>query len=222
MNKVLFPYFSNIQDDIEQIKHIMIQRIKILTMISYPMSVFIIILLPNIIHLFYGDKWEGAILPLRLLAIVIMVRSVTGDLAIILKSIGKVKELAKLHFVNFIIIKLIAIALGTYYYDFNGFLYALIISQVIAAVIDYCFIVQHVYIRLKEIIFINFLNGLSGVFIGGILIQLNKFISEVTLFNIIITSITSIILLILYFYCISKLDFIRPYIFQFQTLKKAE
>ena len=117
---------------------------------------------------------------------------------------------------------MIAIALGTYYYDFNGFLYGLIISQVIAAVIDYCFIVQHVYIRLKEIIFINFLNGLSGVFIGGILIQLNKFISEVTLFNIIITSITSIILLILYFYCISKLDFIRPYIFQFQTLKKAE
>ncbi len=124
---VIFSVFSNVKNDLEQIKNIYLKSIKIIAIISFPILSTIMIGSELIINGIYGEKWSGAIRVLQILCIAGFFRVITNTSGAVAKATGKVYEEAWRQLVFAII--LIAGALIGYKYGIEGVGVAVVISS---------------------------------------------------------------------------------------------
>lgn len=92
VTRVMFPAFSRMQDDAENLKRSVTRSIFFTTVLVFPATVAIVILFPvvtNIIPRY--NQWLPAILPLTLLSINVLFAAVTTQLTNLLNAIGKIK-----------------------------------------------------------------------------------------------------------------------------------
>lgn len=160
IKKVLFPFFSGIQDELSRIKSYHLTQIRYVTGIIFPFSVGISLLAHDVLNSVWGDKWLGAVFPVQILSAFIAVMAMGGTPAIILKSVGKMKESLILQIIRFVLIKTPIVIIGGVFFGFPGFLYALLLSQLIIFFIDFCFI--------RKIINLRFINICSQIFVPSI------------------------------------------------------
>jgi O-antigen/teichoic acid export membrane protein len=95
LNDVAFPAFSRLQDDSERVAHHLIQAIRLASLFSFPVFWGIGAVAPEIVGVFLGDKWEPAILPLQLLAIVMPLRMIGQLMPPSLQGVGKAQLTAR-------------------------------------------------------------------------------------------------------------------------------
>ncbi len=69
LNQVLFPVLSSIQHDTPRLSKAYLRAIGLIAMITLPLSVFIIIMGPEIVAVLLGSEWTDAVVPLQVLAI---------------------------------------------------------------------------------------------------------------------------------------------------------
>jgi O-antigen/teichoic acid export membrane protein len=68
-SQVMFPAFSNYNEDILQVQRMFLKTLKIIALLSMPLIVTLIVLAEQIIYIVYGSKW-GEIVPIiRVLAL---------------------------------------------------------------------------------------------------------------------------------------------------------
>ncbi|MBU0711645.1 lipopolysaccharide biosynthesis protein [bacterium] len=77
LGKVLFPGFAKIADDTIRLKEAFLRTFEYLSYITIPVTAYIILLTPDVIHLFL-PKWIDAILPIQLIAYFGGVRSISS------------------------------------------------------------------------------------------------------------------------------------------------
>lgn len=69
VGKVLFPMFSQLQNDYERLRSAYAQGIGLVTTLAVPVSVSMVVLAPEIVQALYGGRWSQAAGPLRVLAV---------------------------------------------------------------------------------------------------------------------------------------------------------
>lgn len=69
LDKVLFPIMAKIQNDKKQLENIFIKGINGFSIITFPLSVFVIILAPEIVHFVLGNNWTEVIVPFQILSL---------------------------------------------------------------------------------------------------------------------------------------------------------
>lgn len=69
IQRVIFPTFSIVQDNIKKLTAGFIESLRYLYMILSPLTLFGIVLAPWFIRTLYGDKWQASILPMQILFI---------------------------------------------------------------------------------------------------------------------------------------------------------
>lgn len=89
--RVLFPAFSQLQDDFGQFRELFLQTVYYLSLVIFPVFGGMLLIAPQFLHLFYGAKWNAAILPLQILTAVGFLRSFWVLSSIIFLSRGKPK-----------------------------------------------------------------------------------------------------------------------------------
>lgn len=89
--RVLFPAFSKLQDDLPQFRELFAQTVYYLSLFTFPVFGGLLLIAPQLIHLFYGSKWDEAILPLQILTAVGLFRSLWVMNSVIFLSRGKPK-----------------------------------------------------------------------------------------------------------------------------------
>lgn len=92
VTRVMFPAFSRMQDDTENLKRSVTRSIFFTTVLVFPATVAIVLLFPvvtNIIPKY--QQWLPAILPLTLLSINVLFAAITTQLTNLLNAIGKIK-----------------------------------------------------------------------------------------------------------------------------------
>ena len=114
LNDVAFPAFSRIQDDRDRIAHHVLQAIRLASLFSFPVFWGIGAVAPEIVSGFLGEKWEPAILPLEILAIVMPLRMIGQLMPPTLQGAGKAGLNARNQFVLFAIMT-IAFLIGAQY-----------------------------------------------------------------------------------------------------------
>lgn len=65
--KVLYPGFAKISEDISRLRGAFLNSFKYISFLTIPLTVYIILIIPDFIKIFL-PKWEGAILPIQLIA----------------------------------------------------------------------------------------------------------------------------------------------------------
>ena len=99
LNEVVFPAFARIQDDPKRVAYHVLQAIRLTSLCAFPVFWGIGAVAPEIVRVLLGDKWEPAILPLQLLAIVMPVRMVGQLMPPTLQGVGKANLAARNQFV---------------------------------------------------------------------------------------------------------------------------
>lgn len=87
--QVTFPAFATVQDDLQRLRRAFLKTTRLVSLVSIPVSICIIAFADDFIRNAYGIRWEDAIIPLQLLGIYGLLRSVAVNMGSILKAGGK-------------------------------------------------------------------------------------------------------------------------------------
>lgn len=126
---VMFPAFSQIQDDITRVHDAYLTTLQLVSTVAFPMSFGIITVAPVFVPAFLGSSWMSAIPLMQLLAIWGLLEAIERTVKPILYAIGNPHYRTTIQ-----VLKLVSIALGMYpltaKYGVAGTAVALIISSV--------------------------------------------------------------------------------------------
>ena len=92
---IMYPAYSRIQEDTEEVKRVMLKAVRYVSMIAFPFSFGLFVFAPDILRLVFGAKWLPATDILRILAFAGMLKSLGSAIWPIFLARGKSK--ADLH-----------------------------------------------------------------------------------------------------------------------------
>lgn len=99
-SKLFFPMLAAVADDRERLVDALRRLLRILSAITFPALIGLFVVADDFIIVIYGEKWESAILPLRILIIYAIRFSVGSPLGPVLKAIGRPDLIFKLGLVT--------------------------------------------------------------------------------------------------------------------------
>ncbi len=111
---VAFPTFAKIQDDPERLKEVFLKIIKAQSLLSWPMFIGIILTANELLPVVYSAKWIPSIIPLQVLTIAALIRSMASIGAQALKALGRPDKEFKFNLILVVAI-VIAIFIGVRY-----------------------------------------------------------------------------------------------------------
>lgn len=87
--KVMFPAFSRLQDDQVHYRQLYLQTLYYTTLVTFPIFAGLVLIAPEFVRFVYGHKWHAAIVPLKILAVVGLARSLWTTASVVFLSRGK-------------------------------------------------------------------------------------------------------------------------------------
>ncbi|MDM8176665.1 lipopolysaccharide biosynthesis protein [Olivibacter sp. 47] len=134
INNVMYPLYGKKQTDHKALKSYYLKVINYNSLIIYPIMTAFCALAEPIILVFFGDKWEMAIEPLRILAIAVMFHMMVNSNTALIRGVGRPGLEMKLQLVKAVIFLPMLLA-GIYYYGIIGAAWAILLNKVIAVLI---------------------------------------------------------------------------------------
>ncbi len=89
IGQVLFPAYSKIQDDLMALRDAFFRSLHYVSLLSIPVSIGTIVFAAPLINTLYGQRWAPAILPLQILGIYGLLRSIAVTMGSVFKAGGK-------------------------------------------------------------------------------------------------------------------------------------
>lgn len=89
ISRVMFPVFSAVQNDNNKLKNGYLKMIKYTSMVTFPLLAGLIVIAPKFIPVLVGEKWVPMILPLQVLCVAGMFKSIGTHVGSILLSKGR-------------------------------------------------------------------------------------------------------------------------------------
>jgi O-antigen/teichoic acid export membrane protein len=150
-NKVFFPVYSKLQDDLKQIKEYYLKIMALTATLTFPISILFIGLAEDIILVLFGESWLESAVPLRILSVASMIFAISGTPAEVLKGIGKPKVSFYLNTINTFLVALPAIYFGLKYFGLAGVGYAVCLHYTTSRITFHYFMKKYIYITDKEV-----------------------------------------------------------------------
>lgn len=87
--KVAFPAMAKLQGNTERLKEIYLKTIHYVSMLNFPIYIAIIVMAPQIVHIFLGENWSDAIPLFRVLSLYALLRSTGNPVGALVLAKGK-------------------------------------------------------------------------------------------------------------------------------------
>jgi len=191
VGKVAFSAFSIAQEDLDKVRKGYILLLKIISNIGFPIVIGLLVLGSDFIIIVLGEKWIGINIPLRILALAGLLRSITDSSYII--AIGKPNVVFKIELIRVLVLIILIYPL-TVNYGLNGTAITVLISLIIKSILFFYNNVKILNIRMRNI-FKILIEPLSGSFLMAILIIYTKkyFFNDIIFFDFFFNVILGII-----------------------------
>lgn len=89
VTRVLLPAYSKIQDDNKRLEKAYLKAIQYVSLVTIPAAFGLAVVAPEFIEVLFGDKWIGAIAPLRYLSVAGALLSINPVLGYVLMAKGR-------------------------------------------------------------------------------------------------------------------------------------
>jgi O-antigen/teichoic acid export membrane protein len=89
VGQVMFPAFTKVQEDAHRLEAVFFKSVKFVALVAFPVSVVTLVFAREFIVVAYGSKWYLAVLPLQLLTIYGLARSIAVNMGNVFKAGGK-------------------------------------------------------------------------------------------------------------------------------------
>lgn len=155
-NKVLFPAYSSMQDDPTVLKKYYLGVIHLNANILIPVMVVFIAMAEPLILAGFGPEWVGAIVPLRILSLSVIIHAISGTVSTVIKSTGRADLIVTINVLLTLFVTVPAITLGSIWYGIAGAAWGVFIYKTIGL------LVYQRYIR--KIIGVPFLDLIQQIY----------------------------------------------------------
>jgi PST family polysaccharide transporter/lipopolysaccharide exporter len=116
ISSVMFPAFSKLQDDAEQMRSTFKKTLRVNAFISAPVAFGIAVVAPDFVIVALGEQWTDMIVPMQILALYGFLRALGQTFGPIWKAMGRPDLLAKLGFLRVVLMAVtlypVAVTLG--------------------------------------------------------------------------------------------------------------
>lgn len=171
VNSVFYPVYSKLQDDLKAVKKYYFKVIKYNCVVIYPIMVGIILLAEPLVVYGLGKKWEGAIIPMQLMAAAGLVHLLTSSNTVLLRGLGKPNLELVFSIIKTLGVNVPFIALGVVYNGIIGAATGLLAAKFVIFFINNIILKKVADIKFTEILgnagslFAVTLVAISSVFI---------------------------------------------------------
>jgi O-antigen/teichoic acid export membrane protein len=166
LDQVGFAAYSSIQYDMSAIRSHFLKAIRVLSFISFPIFWGISSIAPDLVLVVLGKRWELAIVPLQLLALVMPIRMIGHGSGSVLTAIGK-PHIGTLNVVFALVIMVPAFFIGIHYGGLVGVALAWVIGYPILVVVRLRFSLPPLGLKSR-----NYFGAIAGPALGGAIMYL--------------------------------------------------
>jgi PST family polysaccharide transporter len=161
VGKVAFPAFSRIQDDDAMMRRMYLKSVSYVSLIAFPVTAGLFVVAPDLIQVVYTSKWGAALLPLKILCVVGLLKSVEVSVFAVYQAKGR----ADLDF-KFQCVYLAVLALGVWLGIGKG----IIGVATAVAIVEILFTIMRQYVvnKLIGLRFSSFWSSLAPATVGCI------------------------------------------------------
>ncbi len=97
VGQVMFPAFSKVQHDLQALREIYLKSTRYVSLVSVPVALCIMAFAPEFIHGVYGEPWwEPTILPIQLMGVYGLMRSIAANMGSVFQAGGKPQWLVRI------------------------------------------------------------------------------------------------------------------------------
>lgn len=152
INKVFYPVYSKIQDDLVTTKRYYFKVIKYNCIVIYPLMIGMILLTKPLVMIGLGEKWSEAIVPIQIMAGAGLVHLLTSSNTVLLRGLGKPRLEMILSIIKTLGVTVPFIVLGVIYYGIIGAAGGLLAAKIVIFFINNITLKKVVGIRFLEIL----------------------------------------------------------------------
>ncbi len=174
LNQVGFAAYSSIQDDMIAVRSHYLKAIRILAFLSFPIFWGISAVSPEVVVVILGKRWEPAVVPMQLLALLMPIRMIGHGSGSVLTAIGK----PQIGVINVSIAMLImppAFFLGTWYGGLDGAALAWVIGYPLLVLVR-----QHFSLPPLGLTRRNYFSSMARPALGGTVMYLAVMLARQT------------------------------------------
>jgi len=150
LNKVMYPIYGQKQDDLVSLRSYYLKVVKYNSIVIYPIMVFLIVLGEPFIMSIYGAKWADAILPLKILALSVMIHLLANSHLTLIRGLGHAKLGMKVQFLKSILY-VPTIALGIYQFGVIGAAWAYVVNKILEVIIAQFYLKRFINVSFADL-----------------------------------------------------------------------
>ncbi|SDX58976.1 lipopolysaccharide biosynthesis protein [Celeribacter indicus] len=126
--RVMFPVFSQLQDNPNEIARIFPGFTRTLSLLLFPIALSLIFYAAPLIDMMFPPEWEGAALPARILGFGGLVYAMSGPSGEALQGMGRIRAFFRLNLINYVVVGIPALLVGANYFGLAGVAVAVTIT----------------------------------------------------------------------------------------------
>ena len=180
ISPVLQPVLSDYQDDVVIIKETFFKVINFLALVGVSLSIFLSIYSREIIEFLFGNQWEKAILPFRVLALTVWIQMTLSSTGAIFQARNKARELMVTGTISAVIL-VSSIFIGVFTQDLVKLAICLSIGFLLNFLVS--------FYRLMHLVLESTLTSFIKVFIKPFMVGGVVFLGLILTKNIVITNV---------------------------------
>jgi O-antigen/teichoic acid export membrane protein len=89
ISSITFPAYSTLQNDKEQLQQALVQSIRFISFVAFPMAFGTALIAPSFVPAVLGEEWMPAIVPMQILAIYGVLHAITRNFGALWKALGR-------------------------------------------------------------------------------------------------------------------------------------
>ena len=150
-SKVLYPVFSEKQDDINGLKRYFLELVKISSLILIPLMFFFIFFTDEIVVGLFGKKWVEAIPIVKIFCVSVMVHTTFLSTTPLIRGSGRPKTEMNFQFIKALVFYLPLIFVGTYYFGILGAAWGSLLAKILTMILAMSYLKKLFNISFVEI-----------------------------------------------------------------------
>jgi PST family polysaccharide transporter/lipopolysaccharide exporter len=106
---VLFPTYSKLQDDLDQLRRVFFMTIRATTLLSFPVGVGIVVVAPTFVRAFMGSEWLSMVAAVQIIAVYGLLVSFAATFGPVWKALGRPDYITKLGAMRLVLMAIVVI-----------------------------------------------------------------------------------------------------------------
>jgi len=174
VSSVVFPTYAKLQTEKSKLEDGFLKTIRLITVISFPLSLGILLMTPYFVQIFLGEQWSDAILPMQILAVFGATRSIGSATGPLYQAIGRPDIDTKLAF-GHVLLLAPTLYFATIKWDLPGAAAAVVVSHLFVTLVDTYIATTILEMPYRRFIRIMAYPLVASVLMGAVVFGLSRF-----------------------------------------------